>query len=212
MLCYLDTVEVRPRVNNPLPLFVCTWLGVVGDATAQGRESDGFLNINRLKARNIQLTKNIFPLDENDFKYWIQNLICRRVIIPKKDTNGAFTDELQEVVTPENSQKTKVNLIYKQVPLSAIVKDVKAVQYINKAGEEVTQSYINVIGWATKNDEWAEDQTPEEMALTNFNRNVETGAYTPIYSEPANEVKNPDTQINSASASANVSNPLNGLL
>lgn len=209
MLCYLDTVEVRPRVNNTLPLFVCTWLGVVGDAKAEGRESDGFLNVQRLKARNIQLTKNIFPLDEEDFKYWVNNLLCRRVIIPKKDSSGNFTDELQEVLSPENSQKTKVNLIYKQVPLSAITKDVKAIEYINRQGEQVTQSYINVIGWATKSDEWAEDQTPEEMALTNFNRNLENGTYTPVYSEPSKEVKNPDTQINSASAPTN---PLNGLL
>ena len=204
MLCYLDTVEVRPRVNNPLPLFVCTWLGVVGDANAPQKNANGFLNINRLKARNIQLTKNIFPLDESDFKTWVNTLLCRRVIIPKKDANGAFTDELTEVLSPENTGKTKVNLIYKQVPLAVITKGVKAVQYINKQGEEVTQSYINVIGWADESDNWAEDLSPEEMALTNFNRNIETGTYTPVYEE----VKNPDTQINSGSGS----NPLSGLL
>lgn len=188
MLCYLDTVEVHPRVNNPLPVLICTWFGTVGDSTAERKNANGMLNVQRVQARTIQLTKNIFPLDENDFKEWANVLLCRRYIIPKKDTNDNYTDELQEFETPDNAGKTKAYLIYKQIPLAKLGTDFQAIEFINRNGETQKQSYVNVIGWANESDEWAESQTPEEMALINLNRNIETGAYTPIYDESPKEV------------------------
>ncbi len=208
MLCILDSVEVRPRINNPLPLFICTWVGVIGDSNAPKKDANGLLNSKRVQAREIQLTKNIFPVSEDDFKDWAQMLLCRRVIVPKKDSNGNYTSELQVLETPENAGKTKAYLIYKQIPLAKLGCDFSAIEFINRNGESQRQTYVNVIGWADANDNWDESQTPEEMAMANLNRNLDSGVYTPIFEE----AEKPNNTIYSASVSDTQATAVNPLL
>lgn len=216
MLCYLDSVEVRPR-EGKLPFFVCTWNGISGDNNAAQiveRNGKRFVNLQAAKERNVILTKSIFPASEEKLAMWAQNLICRRVVIPKKDSNGKFTDELDEVINEENAQKTWLNLVYIQVPLTAISDDIKLIEFTDKSGNVHRQSYITVIGFADELDKWSEDLTPEEMAKNNLTANLNNGTYLDVSDLAKPEV----TSINSVSASQaqqapqQSNNPLNSLL
>ena len=191
MLCYLQSAELRPR-EGKTPFFICRWNGVQGDANAEKvTEKDGIVRINvkAALARTITLTKSIFPVDHEALKEWAKLLKCRKMTMPKKDEDGNYLKDdngdyvMNEKIVEENANKTVVNLIYKQVPLSRISDEVKRIEFITNDGRTMRQDFITVIGFADENDNWAEEQTPEDMALNNLNTNLGNGTYTDVTDE-----------------------------
>ena len=184
MLCYLDAVEVRPR-EGKVPFLICTWKGVQGDANAAMTYQDvntgkRMVNLQAAKARTITVTKSIFPTDMDALASWCEQLVCETTRVPKKDAAGNYTDEMDVIVSEARKQQTWINLLYVQVPLSRISNDVKCISFFDRSGVEHKNTYITVVGFATTEDEWAEDQTPEAMALRNLTDNLENGTYTAI--------------------------------
>lgn len=197
MLCYLQSAELRPR-DGKLPFFICKWSGVQGDVNAeQVKEENGLfrINIKAATARTISLTKSIFPVDEAALNLWKQNLKCRVMYVPKKDDKGNYIKDdngnyvLNEKIVDENANKTVINLIYKQVPLKSISEDVKKIEFTTSDGRVLRQDYVTVIGFADEHDIWAEEQTPEQMALTNLNTNLSNGTYLDVSDEVDTEEK-----------------------
>lgn len=198
MLCYLQSAELRPR-DGKLPFFICKWQGVIGDTNADKvtEQADGVVRINvkAALARNITLTKSIFPADEEALNDWKKLLKCRVMYVPKKDENGAYEKDengnyvLSEKVKEENKNKCVVNLLYKQVELSSINDEVKKIEFTTSDGRVMKQSFITVIGFADENDNWAEEITLEEMAANNLRTNLANGTYTDITDEEEKEAK-----------------------
>lgn len=197
MLCYLQSAELRPR-EGKTPFFICKWNGIQGDVNAEKvKEENGLtrINVKAALARTITLTKSIFPVDEQALKDWAKLLKCRKMSIPKKDDNGEYVKddngeyELTEKIVEENANKTIVNLIYKQVPLSKISEDIKRIEFTTVDGRVMRQDFITVIGFADDKDEWAEEQTPEDMALNNLNTNLNNGTYIDITDEEEEKPK-----------------------
>lgn len=194
MLCTLQRVEIRPRVGK-LPFYICTWNGVLGDPNAPLfiKGADGSMKVNTAaaKARNITLTKSIFPVDDTTLAGWWDLFKgAPVVVIPKKGADGSYmVDDSGTYVTEEtvNSNPTKItlNLVYVQVPLNDIVDDCKAIRYTDSKGIEHTQTYITVIGFADDNNVWCEDSTPRETALRNYLTNVASGVYECLDDEEA---------------------------
>ena len=192
MLCYLQSAELRPR-EGKLPFFICKWQGVIGDTNADKvtEQTDGVVRINvkAALARNITLTKSIFPADEEALNDWKKLLKCRVMYVPKKDENGAYEKDehgnyvLSEKVKEENKNKCVVNLLYKQVELSSISDEVKKIEFTTSDGRVMKQNFITVIGFADENDAWAEEITPEEMAANNLRTNLANGTYIDITDE-----------------------------
>lgn len=192
MLCYLQSAELRPR-EGKLPFFICKWQGVIGDTNADKvtEQENGVVRINvkAALARNITLTKSIFPADEEALNDWKKLLKCRVMYVPKKDENGAYEKDengnyiLSEKVKEENKNKCVVNLLYKQVELSSISNEVKRIEFTTSDGRVMKQSFITVIGFADENDNWVEEITPEEMAANNLRTNLANGTYIDITDE-----------------------------
>lgn len=198
MLCYLQSAELRPR-DGKLPFFICKWQGVIGDTNADKvtEQADGVVRINvkAALARNITLTKSIFPADEEALNDWKKLLKCRVMYVPKKDENGAYEKDengnyiLSEKVKEENKNKCVVNLLYKQVELSSISDEVKKIEFTTSDGRVMKQTFITVIGFADEKDVWAEEITPEEMAANNLRTNLANGTYIDITDEEEKEAK-----------------------
>ena len=188
MLCYLQSAELRPR-DGKTPFFICRWNGLQGDVTAEKvKEENGLtrINVKAALARTITLTKSIFPVDNDALKDWAKMLKCRKMVMPKKDEDGNYLRDdngdyvLMEKIIEENANKTIVNLIYKQVALSKISDAVKKIEYVTSDGRVMRQDFITIIGFADKDDVWAEEQTPEDMALNNLNTNLGNGTYIDV--------------------------------
>lgn len=192
MLCYLQSAELRPR-DGKLPFFICRWQGVLGDTSADKVSDEGNgvvrINVKAALARNITLTKSIFPADEEALNDWKKLLKCRVMYIPEKDDNGNYVKDdngnyiLKERIKEENKNKCVVNLLYKQVDLSAISDEVKRIEFTTSDGRVMKQNFITVIGFADENDVWAEEITPEEMATNNLRTNLANGTYLDISDE-----------------------------
>ena len=109
--------------------------------------------------------------------------------IPEKDDNGNYVKDdngnyiLKERIKEENKNKCVVNLLYKQVDLSAISDEVKRIEFTASDGRVMKQNFITVIGFADENDVWAEEITPEEMATNNLRTNLANGTYLDISDE-----------------------------
>lgn len=197
MLCYLQEAELRPR-EGKTPFFICKWNGIQGDTNAEKvSEENGLVRINvkAALARTITLTKSIFPVDENALNEWKKLLRCRIMRVPKKnkETGTYETDEdgnyiISEKVVEENANKTVVNLLYKKVPLTAISEDIRMIEFTTSTGKVTRQTFVTVIGFADPNDNWAEEQTPEEMAVNNLTTNLNNGTYIDV-SDEVEEVK-----------------------
>lgn len=202
MLCYLQEAELRPR-EGKTPFFICKWNGIQGDTNAKKvSEENGLVRINvkAALARTITLTKSIFPVDEKALEEWKKMLKCRVMRIPKKnkETGVYETDEngdyiIVEKIVEENANKTVVNLLYKKVPLTAISDDVRMIEFTTSAGKVTRQTFVTVIGFADPDDNWAEEQTPEEMAVNNLTTNLNNGTYIDV-SDEVEEVK-PKTHV-----------------
>lgn len=191
MLCYLQSAELRPR-EGKTPFFICRWNGVQGDVDAEKvKEENGLtrINVKAALARTITLTKSIFPVDTDALKEWAKLLKCRKMTMPKKDEDGNYLKDdngdyvMNEKIVEENANKTIVNLIYKQVALSKINDEVKRIEFTTADGRIIRQDFITVIGFADENDVWAEEQTPEDMALNNLNTNLGNGTYIDVTDE-----------------------------
>ena len=192
MLCYLQSAELRPR-DGKLPFFICKWQGVIGDTSADKVTDEGNgvvrINVKAALARNITLTKSIFPADEEALSDWKKLLKCRVMYVPEKNEDGTYKKDdngnyiLNEKVKEENKNKCVVNLLYKQVDLASISDEVKRIEYTTSDGRIMKQSFITVIGFADEKDVWAEEITPEEMAANNLRANLANGTYIDISDE-----------------------------
>lgn len=194
MLCYLDSIEERPR-EGKVSFFICTWKGQSGDADAQkivDRDGRRTINLVAAKAREITITKSIFPTDEEQFKAWGKELICRRVLLVDKATG-----ELKEYINEANVKKTYINLLYVNVPLASIHPTCRLIEYYDKSGNLHKSNTVTVVGFADENDIWAEDLSPEDMAKNNLLTNLNNGTYTDVTEETTEEVKTSNTSINS---------------
>lgn len=183
MLCYLQTKMRKPREGKP-DFFVCTWLGVQGDKDAKKTIRDpktGRLKINiaAAKARNITLTKCIFPVDDNDVKEWDEVLEPMTELILDSET-GEITEKQRN---KRLDDCLSLDLCYKQIPLKDINDEVKRIQFYSNSGKLIKQNFITVIGLADENGDWAEDLTAEETALNNLNNNLSSGVYIDITNE-----------------------------
>lgn len=192
MLCYLQSAELRPR-DGKLPFFICKWQGVIGDTSADKVTDEGNgvvrINVKAALARNITLTKSIFPADEEALSDWKKLLKCRVMYVPEKNEDGTYKKDdngnyiLNEKVKEENKNKCVVNLLYKQVDLTSISDDVKRIEFTTSDGRVIKQKFITVIGFADEKDVWAEEITPEEMAANNLRTNLANGTYIDISDE-----------------------------
>lgn len=192
MLCYLQSAELRPR-DGKLPFFICKWQGVIGDTSADKVTDEGNgvvrVNVKAALARNITLTKSIFPADEEALSEWKKLLKCRVMYVPEKNENGTYKKDdngnyiLNEKVKEENKNKCVVNLLYKQVDLASISDEVKRIEFTTSDGRVMKQNFITVIGFADETDVWAEELTPEEMAANNLRTNLANGTYVDITDE-----------------------------
>ena len=192
MLCYLQSAELRPR-DGKLPFFICKWQGVIGDTSADKVTDEGNgvvrINVKAALARNITLTKSIFPADEEALSEWKKLLKCRVMYVPEKNEDGTYKKDdngnyiLNEKVKEENKNKCMVNLLYKQVDLASISDEVKRIEFTTSDGRLMKQKFITVIGFADERDNWAEEITPEEMAANNLRTNLANGTYIDITDE-----------------------------
>ena len=156
MLCYLQSAELRPR-EGKLPFFICKWQGVIGDTSADKVTDEGNgvvrINVKAALARNIILTKSIFPADEEALSDWKKLLKCRVMYVPEKNEDGTYKKDdngnyiLNERVKEENKNKCVVNLLYKQVDLASISDEVKRIEFTTSDGRVMKQSFITVIGF-----------------------------------------------------------------
>ena len=203
MLCYLQSAELRPR-DGKLPFFICKWQGVVGDTSADKVTDEGNgvvrINVKAALARNITLTKSIFPADEEALSEWKKLLKCRVMYVPEKNEDGTYKKNdngnyiLNEKVKEENKNKCVVNLLYKQVDLASISDEVKRIEFTTSDGRVMKQSFITVIGFADETDNWAEEITPEEMAANNLRTNLANGTYIDITDEEEETAKPAKTE------------------
>lgn len=189
MLCYLYSKELRKRVGKP-DFFVCKWVGVIGDVNADKAETikeNGktrkVLSIKAVKARQINLTKCIFPASDNEVKEW------DKVLQPLKQINfDTTTGAIEEVDVNSNPDECVwLNLCYKQIQLSEISDSVKKIEYTKSNGEIAKQDYITVIGFADDNGDWAEDLTAVETARNNLVNGLSNGTYIDVTEESEEE-------------------------
>lgn len=189
MLCYLQTKMRKPREGKP-DFFVCTWLGVQGDKDAKKTVKDPKtgrlkINITAAKARNITLTKCIFPVDDDDVKEWDEVLEPMTELILDSETG--------EIAEKQRNKKLddclSLDLCYKQIPLKDINDEIKRIQFYSNAGKLIKQNFITVIGLADEDGNWAEDLTAEETALNNLNNNLSSGVYIDITNEEEKTTK-----------------------
>lgn len=188
MLCYLTEIELRPR-EGKTPMLLCKWVGVDGDAKAEKFITDPKtgkkrVNLNAVKARQIVLNKNIFPLTKEDAAEWVKGADYQ--IFRKPDADGVLGEKKFDVKLDDC---TCMNLLYKQVPLSELDCEYKAISYYTNANVLKTQTYVTVIGFADENDVWAESLTPQEMAQNNLNTNLANGTYFEAVDEEDGEDK-----------------------
>lgn len=177
MKCYLSEVEIRPR-EGKTPFLICKWIGIDGDASASKFVTDPKtgkkrVNLAAAKARQITLNKSIFPLSKEDLKDWVTGLDCQVLSKPDGETGELIRKEYDRTLT----DCTELNLVYKQVPLSELNTEFKAISYYTAAGSLRTQSFVTVIGFADDEDNWAETLSPTEMAQNNLNTNIANGTY-----------------------------------
>lgn len=189
MLCYLQTKMRKQREGKP-DFFVCTWLGVQGDKDAKKTLKDPKtgrlkINITAAKARNITLTKCIFPIDDADVKEWDEVLEPMTELILDSET-GEITEKQRN---KKLDDCLSLDLCYKQVLLKDINDEVKRIQFYSNAGKLIKQNFITVIGLADEDGNWAEDLTAEETALNNLNNNLSSGVYVDITNEEEETAK-----------------------
>lgn len=176
MLCYLSEIEIRPR-DGKTPFLICKWIGIDGDAQASKFITDPKtgkkrINLAAAKARQITLNKSIFPLTKEDMLEWIKGMEYQ--VLRKPDADGNIEEKKFDTILQDCTQ---INLVYKQVPLSELDCEYKAISYYTTAGVLKTQNFITVIGFADEDDNWAESQSPIEMAQSNLNTNLTNGTY-----------------------------------
>ncbi len=190
MLCFLSSKLRKSREGKP-DYFVCQWVGVIGDTNAKKviRDENGRMKVNLLaaKARNVTLTKCIFPATDDAVDEWNTVLDPMVELVVDKDTG--------EIIEKKRNSKledcTALDLCYKQVPLKDISDTVERIQFYSNSGKLVKQNFITVIGLADENGEWAEDLTVEETAINNLNNNLSSGVYTDITNEDTEEKPSP---------------------
>lgn len=182
MLCYLQSKLRKQRDGKP-DFFVCTWVGIQGDKDAKKTTKDDkgrkVINVKAAKARNITLTKCIFPVDEDSVDEWNENLIPMKLLTIDEDTEEIKEKKIKD--SPDDC--TWLPLCYKQVPLKDISDVVKRIQFTSNAGKIIKQNFITVIGFADNDGNWDEDLTAEETALNNLNNNLSNGVYVDITDE-----------------------------
>lgn len=189
MLCYLQSKMRKKRDGKP-DFFVCTWVGALGDTTAEKVIKDPKtgrlkINIEAAKARTITLTKCIFPVSDEEVAAWDKVLEPMTELLIDKET-GEITEKTRNTKIDDC---LNLDLCYKQVPLEDINNKVKRIQFYSNSGKLIKQNFITVIGLADESGNWAEDLTVEETALNNLNNNLSSGVYYDITNEEEETAK-----------------------
>lgn len=192
MLCYLSEIEIRPR-DGKTPFLICKWIGIDGDAQASKFITDPKtgkkrINLAAAKARQITLNKSIFPLTKEDMAEWVKGMEYQ--VLRKPNSDGEIEEKKFDTILQDCTQ---INLVYKQIPLSDLNCEYKAISYYTASGVLKTQNYVTVIGFADEDDNWAESQTPIEMAQNNLNTNLANGTYFEAEAEEV-EVEKPKAE------------------
>lgn len=190
MKCYLYSKERRQRDGKP-DFFVCKWVGIIGDANAEKsieHEGVAMLNIAAVQARQINLTKSIFPVTDEEVPLWNKTLKSQITVTRNEDGTAELKVNKDKEGNPrEPKDCVWTNLLYIQVPLAEISDKVRKIRFENSQGKVITQSFITVIGIADVNDKWAETQTADEMAKANLATNLANGVYLDVTDEEDND-------------------------